>query len=147
MYKAKYFLNSNLWQASEKPNHSWIWKQILRQRETFKEAVAITRGNGQNTNLWEDIWIPNKILKDYVNHDYDVTSTVADIMLEGKWNLELLRTLVPTEIVHEIMVMTIPINQEQDMLVWSPNPLGKFTIKSAYNFIIQKNQKLETHWP
>lgn len=135
VYQAKYLKNLSLWEVNEKLHQSWLWKQILRQRDTFKQAISCLVGNGSGILFWEDKWLNNKVLKDYVTHQIGIQQTVSHFTNHNSWNSQSLYRVLPEEIVKEILGFPLPTSDVQDKLAWDPDKSGLFTIKSTYNFL------------
>ena len=58
VFKAKYFPNTHILQASPKGNSSFTWKSICNAMDLVKSGVYWRVGNGTSINLWSDSWIP-----------------------------------------------------------------------------------------
>ncbi|KAJ6683766.1 hypothetical protein OIU85_007459 [Salix viminalis] len=48
----------SLWQASIPANPSWSWRKILQTKEWCGGKFLTCIGNGKNTSLWHDYWLP-----------------------------------------------------------------------------------------
>ncbi|MCI20274.1 reverse transcriptase-like protein, partial [Trifolium medium] len=59
-YKAKYFPNGNILQASNGTNPSYAWRSICQAKETIKRGSCWNVGNGQNISIWSDNWVPHQ---------------------------------------------------------------------------------------
>lgn len=59
--KAKYFLNQDFFQVTQKNKDSWLWKSWLGAKTVANKGLRWTVGNGKSINIWTDRWIPNAI--------------------------------------------------------------------------------------
>lgn len=63
------------------------------------------------------------------------------INFEGKrWEINKLQILLPIDFIPRILGSPILNDRNTDDPMWSPNPSGKFTVKSAYNWLIFRDQ-------
>jgi hypothetical protein len=58
--KGKYFPNSNILQAKKGKHTSHTWRAIYDGKNVLQKGIIKRIGNGQNTKVWEDNWIPNR---------------------------------------------------------------------------------------
>ena len=58
--KNKYVRNRNFHKISMPKNSSWASLSIFVCREAIKKGTCHRIGNGFNTWIWEDPWIPNE---------------------------------------------------------------------------------------
>ena len=58
--KASYFPETTLLEAELGSRPSQIWRAILEGRDVLKQGVIKLIGNGQNTDIWVDNWIPKE---------------------------------------------------------------------------------------
>ena len=57
---AKYFPYGDSLNAKLKKGSSFTWQSILAGVNTLKNGYIWQVGNGQNIDIWEDAWIPNR---------------------------------------------------------------------------------------
>ncbi|KAL1199557.1 putative mitochondrial protein [Cardamine amara subsp. amara] len=58
--KHKYFKRKTFLEAGKGTRPSFAWRSILFDRELLSKGLFKTIGNGQNTKVWEDKWLPDK---------------------------------------------------------------------------------------
>jgi hypothetical protein len=56
--KAKYFPNKELLQCTARRGISYSWRSILKGMELLKQGLIWRIGDGMQTNIWTDPWIP-----------------------------------------------------------------------------------------
>lgn len=139
--------NSTFWDTTEKAHQSWLWKQILRQRDTIRDALACLVGDGNYVDMWDDRWVHNKVLKDIVPSITNNMVHVSDFICQGQWKEKELNYILPPEVVQEIVGIPLPRTSKPDRLVLAPDPTGNFTIKSTYTHLINSQQNLTPNWP
>uniref|UniRef100_A0A5B7BNK9 Reverse transcriptase domain-containing protein n=2 Tax=Davidia involucrata TaxID=16924 RepID=A0A5B7BNK9_DAVIN len=54
----------SFWVINMQVEMSWTWKKILKLRPTAKKFISSKLGNGENTFLWFDSWLPRGSLVD-----------------------------------------------------------------------------------
>lgn len=60
LLKSIYFPHSSILQATLGNHPSQIWRAIIEGRDTLKLGLIKRIGNGENTNIWEDNWLPRE---------------------------------------------------------------------------------------
>ena len=56
--KANLLRGRSLWDINVPQNYSWNWRKILKLREVFRPYVRHVIGDGEDTWLWFDYWLP-----------------------------------------------------------------------------------------
>lgn len=65
--KEKYYPHNCFDNATEpKSYHSGYWKNIYKTKTILKDTCICIMGNGKNINIWEDKWVGNFKIKDYI---------------------------------------------------------------------------------
>ena len=60
VFKARFFPNSTIMEATDSRMGSCAWKSILRGRDIFQRGARWRVGNGENINIWQQRWLPRK---------------------------------------------------------------------------------------
>ncbi|KAJ6925333.1 hypothetical protein NC651_009871 [Populus alba x Populus x berolinensis] len=118
---------------------SWSWKKILQSRSWCKGLFTSSIGNGRDTSLWLDYWLPDgKRICDLL--PFRVLSStglpwnakVADIIIAGRWSfpsghqdLQQIWNSIPFH----------PRTHQLDACIWTGTAAGNFTIDSAWNLL------------
>ena len=61
--KAKYFPNTTILQCTAREGISYSWRSILHGLQLLKQGLIWRIGNGNNTNIWADPWIPRGCIR------------------------------------------------------------------------------------
>jgi hypothetical protein len=118
-----------------KPLFAWI--SILGSCDILKEGLYNRIGNGENTRIWGDKWIP--ISSTYVIQSpprlLDATSTVSELIDRDmmEWKKDLLEALFNYEEIKAILLVPLSNTNTSDVVIWQGNKNGIFTVKSAYH--------------
>ncbi|GER30020.1 RNA-directed DNA polymerase (reversetranscriptase)-related family protein [Striga asiatica] len=140
--KGKYFPSTTLWDAQSRPSDSWLWSSWLKARHVLKNRVIKTVGNGRDTLIWSEPWIPN--LTNFIPStafpsDSCRLKKVCDLLTYSgnSWDTDLIeQSFRPEEARH---ILSIPLDRVaySDMWKWIPDKNGKFSVKSAYSTILK----------
>ncbi|CAA0828653.1 Unknown protein [Striga hermonthica] len=100
-------------------------------------------GNGRSARFWLDPWLgslgPLSSIVVNVPPSEFCNATVAELVSgSGEWRWDLLHGLLPASILIRLAA-TLPPREMEDSnrLVWGFSPDGRFTMKSAYNSLLQ----------
>ena len=58
--KGKYYPYSDLLHANKGKHTSHTWRAIYDGKDVLQKGIINRIGNGKNTKVWEDNWIPNR---------------------------------------------------------------------------------------
>lgn len=58
LMKARYYPNSDFLGAKMGSNPSYVWRSILEAQEVIKKGTRRRIGNGDDTMVWKDPWLP-----------------------------------------------------------------------------------------
>ena len=61
--------------------------------------------------------------------------SVADFVVEGRWDLQCLNRVLPAGWVQQVMGVAPPTMAQADGMIWAPTNSGAFTISSAYQIV------------
>lgn len=82
--KWKYLKRNSFWKVKTPAKCSWAWRGILKVRDRMKHCVTYSIGNGKNTNIWYDPWLPNGSLVDQFGPNIISQSGLTeDLMVDG----------------------------------------------------------------
>jgi hypothetical protein len=128
--------------ARNKRNASYTWRAILYGREALELGLIKRIGDGANTRIWEDPWIPTnpgrKPLVRKTNSDVTVVQQLLD-QQTGEWNEEVLTTQFESVDVQAIMKIQTG-RLEEDIWAWHLDRHGNFIVRSAYRALLQENE-------
>ncbi|XP_060202424.1 uncharacterized protein LOC132630840 [Lycium barbarum] len=124
---------------------SQLWKRMLEARDEMEQHTWWETKNG-SSSLWFDNWTRLGPLIKLLQVGYQVNEDLEDVyavLSEGKWDIDLLHTIVPEEIIDHIRSKLILQEGERqcDKPWWMLTSAGKFTVSSAWEIIRQKKQQ------
>ena len=138
-----------MWQVSIPTNPSWSWRKILQTREWCRGKFLTCIGNGKNTSLWHDYWLPQgQHLSDLLTPRQIASTglhwqaTVSAAISHGSWCFP----NSPLHIQQIWRTINIPVHPNRnDTVVWTGSPTGKFTIHSAWEILRDKRPISASH--
>ncbi|KAL8153341.1 hypothetical protein V2J09_011101 [Rumex salicifolius] len=145
--EAKYFPHSLFLDVSIGRTPSYTWRSLLFGREALSMGLLWSVGNGNSINIWKDKWIqrPNnfKAIRSGISRNVERVIDFID-WEHGRWDAEKINEVfVPcdTEI---ILNMKLIDPSHADELVWFHSKDGFFSIRLAYQMLLQKEIAEET---
>ncbi|KAJ1391877.1 ribonuclease H [Sesbania bispinosa] len=116
---------------------SSLWKGIYKAWNHVQAGVVWNIGNGKSTRFWSDTFIHGlSPLSNYAFQPSSVSqdcSLVASFASNGSWNLEILQTSLPPEVIEKLNAITPPReNLEDDSPTWADSSDGEFHLKNMY---------------
>lgn len=139
----------SFWQINIPINPSWSWRKILQTREWCRGKMISFVGNGNNTFLWHDYWIPQGgCLRDLLSPRQIAASglhwnaKVADIIENGAWKFPNTSS-ISQDIWRSIQIS--PQVNRSDGMVWTGKGSGKFTTDSAWALLRQSRPSSPSH--
>lgn len=120
-------------------NASPVWKGLNICKETLLKGACKWIGNGLNTKVWLDPWIPKDVETNYhpisaPNRQINLDLLVADLMLSSpkRWNIHLLNTLFDLRTASNISSIKLTQEDVEDKFIWLLSKEGCHTIKDFY---------------
>ncbi|XP_059301845.1 uncharacterized protein LOC132053756 [Lycium ferocissimum] len=88
----------------------------------------------------------NNIIKRYTEAAEEEEIEVNHFVHEGEWNFDLLQNTLNQELAQNIRdTIRIPIDWKDDDPCWILEPNGQFTVKSAWDFITKRENKVDNY--
>ncbi|CAL9232629.1 unnamed protein product [Arabidopsis halleri] len=84
LYKGMYHPHHSFLHAGTGNRVSFGWRSIQQGKELLQQGLRVRIGNGQNTRIWSDPWLPTLPPRPASGPILDVNMTVADLWKEGK---------------------------------------------------------------
>ena len=129
----------------------WGWKGILKLRDMVLPLVPHLIGNGTATSFWHDPWFKDGTLISLCGARaiYDsrmrARVMVSQFVMNDAWNLPPPKSsdliLAWRKIADEVVTVT-----DFNDVVWIAKKSGKFTLKSAYNYIHKYHLYAKPNW-
>jgi hypothetical protein len=109
-------------------------------KDEFLKRGSFVVGNGLSTRFWEDTWLGDKPLAEEYPSLYNIVHhknvTVAHVCGVGQLNIGFRRTLSGNKWdrwIHLLQrLITIELNDTEDIFKWKLTASGVFTVKSMY---------------
>lgn len=134
--KGKYFPSSNFLEAKIHSNVSFSWRSILGVKDILIKGLSRVIGNGRNTRIWSDPWVPR--CRDYRVYgrgnegQEDAPHYVSELVEEGQWKRDVLEQWFNDWEVRAIQNIPLPVHDMNDEWMWRYTKNGQFSVRSAY---------------
>ena len=114
-----------------------IWRDILQGRALLQKGLIIGIGNGRSTSLWYHHWVGSGPIYKLIDKDIPESKAhwfVSHIIRNGRWYLDDVRHIIPTDLCDLILATPLSMNDTHDDFIrWIYSDSGSFTVKSAYS--------------
>ena len=123
-------------------NASPLWKPIEKLRA--KKGACYIVGDGTFIDMWKDpwvLWLEGFTLTPLHPNLIGTPMLVSNLFnpVRRFWKIDVLKNLVdPTSLVAILKIM-VPAGAQQDGIIWTLNPSGCFTVKSAITSCLSPN--------
>ncbi|KAH1092020.1 hypothetical protein J1N35_019277 [Gossypium stocksii] len=108
--RSKYGLESQLSDSIHRSNCSHLWRSLSKLWPLVCENLLWSVGDGSTIRGWKDPWVPDvgPLLPYVTTHStLDLGCILKDwVLLDGSWNLYLLRLWLPDELIKRIRLFT-----------------------------------------
>jgi hypothetical protein len=140
LYKARYFLNSSLFESKIGHNPSYAWRGIWQARQILMHGCRWSIGSGTNIRVMNDpwlrgnegAWIPSPQAQGVHN------LLVNDLMVSNMkvWDKSKIESIFPIHVARCILKILLFGTLENDKLVWVDNANGIYSVKSGYKVMM-----------
>nr|XP_023923936.1 uncharacterized protein LOC112035339 [Quercus suber] len=148
VFKAHFFPNSSLMEATDSRMGSYAWKSILKGKDIIQRGAIWRIGSGEKISIWQQRWLPRKHppwlpnypIESFENHTMD---SLIDPVTRS-WNEELVDGLFGVEDAE--MIKKIPLSRSvaEDTLYWPFSTSGHYTCRSGYRFLKEESASSST---
>lgn len=132
--------------AGWESNPSYGWKSLWTARTVLSDGLQRTIGTGEDTNVWEDCWIPDVQARlalpvgEVIDRDLKVHHLIS---YDSKsWNEPLIRELVRASEVLKIMSLKPSQLGRKDGYKWKHTKSGAYTVKAGYEHANEQRRAL-----
>uniref|UniRef100_A0A2N9HTW8 RNase H type-1 domain-containing protein n=1 Tax=Fagus sylvatica TaxID=28930 RepID=A0A2N9HTW8_FAGSY len=128
------------------PSHaSYSWRSLAQARHVIRLGTRWRIGTGTNVNIWHDNWInansPGKIVSpQQLLPEFAKVRDLIDPKTHN-WKEQLIDSIFLPEEAEKIKSIPLCPNR-QDSLVWLGTPTGTFTTRSAYQLMVDDNNRV-----
>ena len=148
VFKARFFHNTTIMEASDSRMRSYALKIILVGREVIKRGSRWRIGNGEKVNIWQHRWLPRKHppylptcpIEDY---KHSTMSCLIDPSTR-QWHTDMVDGLFVED--DAKLIKKIPLSKKvtEDVLYWPFLRNGVYNSKSGYRFLKEEADQLDT---
>ncbi|XP_060195017.1 uncharacterized protein LOC132624223 [Lycium barbarum] len=121
------------------------WKKMVLVREQVEHNIWWQMKNG-SSSFWFENWTKLGALYYVITEsNFDAEVEVKEYVAGDRWNLERLYEVLPEEVVNHIQQhIKVPLELEgDDKAWWQLTKNGLFTVKSAWDYMRQREEKRE----
>ncbi|XP_073353989.1 uncharacterized protein [Aegilops tauschii subsp. strangulata] len=144
--KSVYFPNTTILQAQLGSKPSQIWRAIVEGVQVLKLGLIKRIGNGNDTDVWLDNWIPrDETLRAYGSRVANPPRLASDYFdyTMATWDKQKIeQTFMPMDVP---AILSIPLSTRNfdDYWAWHFERNGVFSIRSAYRMLVATRQRRE----
>ncbi|KAK2430924.1 hypothetical protein QL285_029213 [Trifolium repens] len=116
---------------------SSLWSSIKDEVEVVRDNTVWLLGNGDNINFWLDNWCGDPLVEQLgipVHIRPLLTASVSDFIVNGRWSIPAQLSLMFSNLESIIAAVVIPMELENDTLLWQHTDSGDLSFKQAYTF-------------
>uniref|UniRef100_A0A2N9H3Q7 Reverse transcriptase zinc-binding domain-containing protein n=1 Tax=Fagus sylvatica TaxID=28930 RepID=A0A2N9H3Q7_FAGSY len=122
---------------------------IRALRSKYKMGACFIMGNGDSIDMWKDPWVP--WLEGFTPIPLHANTPQPPLRVSNLldssnriWKTNVLQELVDSHSLAAFLKIPIPIDAPQDRLIWTLNPSGCFSVKSAISSCLASRINLKT---
>lgn len=138
MYKARYYANTSLFDATRGGGVSFIWSGLWQAKETLKKGFKWILGDRKTIRSFDDPWVrgTDNFMVDCVNVAHDRGINVYDLFHPdtNQWDVHKENNIFLDCDAKAIFPVPIPKDQAPDHMAWVHISDGKYTVKSSYHY-------------
>ena len=138
----------------ESQSQTWLFKQILRLRQTAINWMRILPENGNSIFFWTTPWSPFGQLINFVGHNgprqygIPLSSSLASLWVGETWDIGPARSQEMEQV--QIFLSNVSLSEHEDMPEWSrlgttPATNNKFVSAKVYNYIRESKPLVSWH--
>jgi len=145
--KGKYFPHGDFLSARNKRNSSHTWRAILAGRKALQCGLIRRIGDGVNTNVWQDRWIPGAIGGKPICPKPGASAIrVCDLLAPDGRSWDVLALHQNLLYMDAQAVKNIPLGRRQDdFWAWSGERQGHYSVRSAYRMLVALDAQERDH--
>ncbi|KAL8094028.1 hypothetical protein AgCh_035786 [Apium graveolens] len=143
IFRARYYPDNHVLQASRGQDASFIWQGICEAKEELTAGFKWVLGDGNNINIFSDKWLRGKL--DYRVENHHVNSARGDKVKEyfrsntKQWDVTKVQQTFHELDADCILKTRIPQNQVNDRIAWMHTVDGFYTAKFRYHFWYERH--------
>jgi hypothetical protein len=128
---------------------SQIWRSILNGRNILAQGLIHHIGDGRNTRIWADNWIPrDNNMRPFTSIKANPPQLVSKLIDEtsASWNeAKIHEFFLPMDV---LAIMSIPLStrRQADFIAWNFDSRGIFSVRSAYRMMVNLKISRENYF-
>ena len=140
MLKARYFKETDFFNALIGSNPSYIRRSIIWETQVILKGYRWKIGNGENISVFRGNWITRpSTFKPISTPNLPSDATVAVLIdNENKWKADLIQKMFSKEDTEAILSIPLPRRKEKDQMIWHYDKKGEYSIKTGYQVALNK---------
>ncbi|XP_048611918.1 uncharacterized protein LOC125586144 [Brassica napus] len=127
--------------------HTWLFKQILQERQTALQWFQIDPGDGTNISFWKDPWTKFGKLINFIGHTgprltgprltgIHLDTSVADVWRDGGWLIHSARSSEMEELITYLTTITLIDAPSSPFWINNGRNMRSFSSSNVYNFLL-----------
>ena len=142
VFSAKFFLNGNILEASDKVRGSFAWRSILKAKALINSGLSWRVGDGIQIPIKGLSWLleegHRRVLSPLTNIPTD--TKVAELIHGSPptWNVTKIQSLFLPYDAEEILKIPLSGRAQEDKLFWFSTQDGKYTVRSGYKLLLKE---------
>ena len=138
---------NSFWIVKPPAQYSWYWRKLLKLRDIAKPLVKYKIGNGIDTSLWHDPWLPfGSIFEKYGSSvmyytAIPLSSKVQAIIAWNEWAWPITSSWERIEIKAATALLPSP-SHNKDVVSWIPSLSGTFITSHTWDFLRASSPKV-----
>ncbi|KAG7543468.1 Reverse transcriptase domain [Arabidopsis thaliana x Arabidopsis arenosa] len=134
LYKGLYHPSTTYLKAQNVNNASYGWRSIQDGKTLLQKGLQVRIGNGTNTRVWEDPWLPTLPPRPASGPIIDANMTVSDLWLTNKreWDPMVFEGVLNPEDQHLAKQLYLSQHAIKDTYEWAYTNSAQYTVRSGY---------------
>ncbi|CAA0394673.1 unnamed protein product [Arabidopsis thaliana] len=134
LYKTLYYPTSSYLQALNGSAASYGWRSIQEGKTILQQGLRVRIGNGENTKIWEDPWLPCLPPRPAHGPILDEEMTVSDLWKPNirEWDPIVFDGVLNPEDQQLAKTLYLSKHAEEDTYVWAYTKDAQYTVHSGY---------------
>lgn len=138
--KGKYFPSRHFMDTRVTSSASFTWRSILSVKELIAKGACKVIGDGRDTSIWGEPWIPSLHDCRLQSREVDGYYRVCGLMENGAWKQGVLKENFNSWEVQAINQIPVPMYGDHDAWMWRHSKNGQFSVRSAYIVELMENR-------
>lgn len=144
--KGRYYRNSTPFEVERSNLPSYGWNSITTARELLKKGLRRTIGNGEDTLVWQDPWIPATMPRPPIDYGVyrDPFLRVSDLVnpVSSEWLIDKMSSIMDPEDIELARTIKLSRINRKDGFCWTLTKSGLYSVKSGYTLAMQLKEDL-----